>query len=342
MSSSGTGHMARNLSSTPYRPSIMFSINTNLEAPAQRPPPETEERLRKKTSIALEEVEPSFDPDRLSHVREADIESSPFGDSQCIDSQDSENEHTSGGEGESDHSTYTWRNGQAQDHGSHDDIRARGHIGSWERFDRHTADKEMNQPIEVVNPSNMDKEELVNLVNNLYKQIHDQQLEIGQSKKTQHYELTSQAHRKTPAELVNDTRTLRERVATWADRYFRHEGSILPTDTGKRVEALKVIVSEPEIYIKDGFLRTWLIQARLWDLLQHHIFDDDKDGGRKYYGHIWIGGRAKRTWLKDAVTKENERVDRDMRPLDDVLRPKGELPRFLASDFILKRAQLIS
>lgn len=189
---------------------------------------------------------------------------------------------------------------------------------------------EQAEQTEDIDASILKKEELVTLVNDL-------QLQLRQIKNTQRHQLTSKAHRKSSAELVNDTKSLRESVSTWADRYFRHE-NILAKDTGKRLDKLKVIVGEPEVYIKDSFLRTRLIQARLWDLLQYHIFDDDSKGERKYYGHIWTGGRAKRTWLKDAVTKENEQVDRDMRPLDDVLRPKGKLPS--TSDFALKRLKL--
>lgn len=335
MSSFGNRPGARKLSSIPpcSTRSKWAQLTRALEAPV-RSPSEAAEPLRRKTSIAIEEIEPSFDPGRLSHHynRNPDVEYTPFGDNNRVDSEDSENEHTSDEEEESGYSVVPSTIGQALDAGSHEDGLPREHGRSWERPERSIDDKEITPPAcppgiessqlaDEVDLSTLKQEELITLVNNL-------QSKLCAIKNMQRYELTNRARRKSPADLVNDTKALRENVSTWADRYFRHEG-ILSKDTGKRLETLKVIVDEPEVYIKDSFLRTRLIQARLWDLLQYHVFDDDRKGERKYYGHIWTGGRAKRTWLKDAVTKENEQVDRDMRPLDDVLRPKGKLFDYL-------------
>ncbi|KAE9984946.1 hypothetical protein BLS_000525 [Venturia inaequalis] len=278
-------------------------------------------------SVPENAVEPFFDPGHLSHHNSRSIDvKSPFRDDNRFNGEDSENEHTSDGEHDSRYSFDPSTDGQALDTGSHRGRLSREQTHKWERLLERSTDGKKTPPVlspgikppqqaEDLVPSKLKKEELVTLVKDL-------QLQLRQLKNIQGHPLTSRSQRKSPAEIVDDTKALRESVSTWADRYFRHE-SILSKDTGKRLDTLKVIVDEPEVYIKDSFLRTRLIQARLWDLLQHHIFDDDRKGERKYYGHIWTGGRAKRTWLKDAVTKENEQVDRDMRPLDDVLRPKA-------------------
>ncbi|TID26692.1 hypothetical protein E6O75_ATG01185 [Venturia nashicola] len=309
MSGTGNRSSARKLSKAPVR-----SV------------PEAAEPLRRKTSIAIEAIEPSFNPGRLSHhySRNIDVET-PFSDDNCVDSEGSENEHTSDGEHDSRYSIVPSTHGQAIDVGFLDKRLEREQGHTWERLEESREGNEASsvfpvgieatQQAEEIDPSDLKKEELITLVSDL-------QLQLRQLKNVQSHELVSKAQRKSSAELVNDAKALRETVSTWADRYFRHE-SILSKDTGKRLDTLKVIVDEPEVYIKDSFLRTRLIQARMWDLLQYHIFDDDRKGERKYYGHIWTGGRAKRTWLKDAVTKENEQVDRDMRPLDDVLRPEA-------------------
>lgn len=295
-------------------------------------------------SVPENAVEPFFDPGHLSHHNSRSIDvKSPFRDDNRFNGEDSENEHTSDGEHDSRYSFDPSTDGQALDTGSHRGRLSREQTHKWERLLERSTDGKKTPPVlspgikppqqaEDLVPSKLKKEELVTLVKDL-------QLQLRQLKNIQGHPLTSRSQRKSPAEIVDDTKALRESVSTWADRYFRHE-SILSKDTGKRLDTLKVIVDEPEVYIKDSFLRTRLIQARLWDLLQHHIFDDDRKGERKYYGHIWTGGRAKRTWLKDAVTKENEQVDRDMRPLDDVLRPKGKVPTFPTSDFLPKRSKL--
>lgn len=341
MSSSGNRPSPRKLSSTLFclaRPESSRLIQIS-EAPV-RSVSQTAEPFRRKTSIATENLEPPFDPGRLSHHHGRNIDvQTPFSDDNRLDSEDSENEHTSDGEHDSRISIVYSTDGRAPDVDSHDGRLSREQTHRWERLlERSTTPPvfplgiKPSQQAEEIDPSKLKKEELVTLVNDL-------QLQLRQLKNVPGYQVTSKAQRKSPADLVSDTKALRESVSTWADRYFRHE-SILSKDTGKRLDKLKVIVDEPEVYIKDGFLRTRLVQARLWDLLQYHIFDDDRKGERKYYGHIWTGGRAKRTWLKDAVTKENEQVDRDMRPLDDVLRPKGKVPTSPRSGFVLIRSKL--
>ncbi|QDS70836.1 hypothetical protein FKW77_005116 [Venturia effusa] len=307
MSNSGTRSGPRKLSKAPNR-----SLS------------ETAEPLLKKTFAATKQAEPSFVPSRrrLSHhyTRNIEADSTPFGDHNRLDSEDSENEHSSDEEHDPAYSIVPSTHRQAFDtvsrHGKFP--REHGHSSRRPGHGKETLPvsppgMEASDQFEEIDPSILKREELVTLVSNLQSQLR-------QFKSLQRHELAVTAQRRSPAELVNDTKTLRENVSTWADRYFRHDG-ILSKDTGKRLDSLKVIVEAPEVYIKDSFLRTRLIQARLWDLLQYHVFDDDNKGERKYYGHIWTGGRAKRTWLKDAVTKENEQVDRDMRPLDDVLRP---------------------
>lgn len=170
-------------------------------------------------------------------------------------------------------------------------------------------------------PLEMDKEELLQLVASLNTQVRDQQLQLEQIRSIQRHELTNRPRGSLHGDLVNNTRSLRTQIFLWTSTHIsRFEGSI---SAPKNMKQFRHIVNDPDAYINNEVHRSWLIQARLWDLLQYHIFDDDKNGDSKYYGYIWTGGRAKQTFLKRAVTQENERVDRDMRPLDAVLRPAG-------------------
>jgi len=295
---------------------------------SQESPSKPEESIRRKTSDALKRTTgQEFDPTRLSDGSEPthDAPLNPPYKDPFRDDQSSEDELMPVEEDVSDSSTTTSRGDESQGLEVFNDRIARRlpqrmavQSSSEATTAMFHADEDILQERLSVDPANLDKEQLVQFVNDLKTMVRNQQSQLDQIKSIEHHELTTNAQRIPHRELVDFTRSLREKIATWADRHFRYEGGIF-----KSIKQFEHIVSDPDTYIKDEILRTWLIQARLWDLLQYHIFDDDKKGNRKYYGYIWTGGRAKRTWLKDAVTKDNERVDRDMRPLDDVLRPKG-------------------
>jgi len=280
----------------------------------------------------MRKLSPPFHPGRLSnkYAHNADVEPThhdPFDDDAAPED-----------EYESDSSTSTPRGDQIQNLEDYDNKLVRGPLRTWERerperlagqifselttttFDGRMDTKQEWPETTPTDPSQMDKDQLLQLVMSLNTQIRDQHLQLDQIRNIQRHELTNRPQGLSHGNLVNDMRDLRTQILRWTETHSRYEGGI---SAPKNVKQFRHIVSDPDTYIKDEVYRSWLIQARLWDLLQRHIFEDDKNGDWKYYGYIWTGGRAKQTFLKKAVTKDNERVDRDMRPLDAVLRPPG-------------------
>lgn len=161
----------------------------------------------------------------------------------------------------------------------------------------------------------------------LQSKIQDQQLQLNQTRKALLQERTSKYQGLSDEDLVKRMEILREGVFQWSGAYFTYDGGRY--SRSKAQHRFRHLVSDYEAYLGSRELRPWLIQAHLWDLLQENIFEDRT----KYYGFVWAGGVARRRFY--TYTSSEERVSRNMLPLDTILKP-GSCSEF-TNTFLLVR-----
>jgi hypothetical protein len=77
--------------------------------------------------------------------------------------------------------------------------------------------------------------------------------------------------------------SLRSKIRQWAITYFGNEAGYVTRRAANRFQHL---TSDFAAYLDSRGFRPWLIQARLWDLLQLQIFDQSSP---RRYGYIWTG-----------------------------------------------------
>ena len=121
---------------------------------------------------------------------------------------------------------------------------------------------------------------------------------------------------------------LREGVFQWSGAYFAYDGGRY--SRSKALRRFRHLVSDYEAYVGSRELRPWLIQARLWDLLQENIFED----GTRCCCFVWAGGVARRRFY--TYTSSEERIGRNMLPLDAILKP-GSYPEFTNTPSLARR-----
>ncbi|OCL06399.1 hypothetical protein AOQ84DRAFT_365818 [Glonium stellatum] len=204
-----------------------------------------------------------------------------------------------------------------------DDGSADSGRGSFERFPSQLASsitattatgfRNASRAIDVTSTENLSPEELRQLVHRLQCRIQDQQLQLNQAKGVLLQEHTGRYQGLSDESLAKQMTALRAEIFEWSGAHFTHDGGNY--SKSKAVHRFRHLVSDHEAYLGSCVLRPWLIQARLWDLLQENIFGDD----RKYFGFIWACGIARRRFY--TVTSPHERISRNMLPLDVILKP---------------------
>ena len=123
-----------------------------------------------------------------------------------------------------------------------------------------------SQAVDTTPPENLSSEQLHQLVYRLQSKIQDQRLQLNQTRKALLQERTSKYQGLSDEDLVKRMKILREEVFQWSGAYFTYDGSRY--SRSKALHRFRHLVSDYEAYLGSCELRPWLIQARLWDLLQ--------------------------------------------------------------------------
>lgn len=295
---------------------------------AKSKPPD--ENVRRRTSAAILELSPIFDPEKfdreLNSQRAANgsrpSNEDPFQDPQNpklpIDlDEDTDDVSEQGQEDEQNHRLSL--NINKRD-GGVDGVRRNSgrYLGQLSDITTSTATdfRSASQAVDITPPENLSPEQLHQLVYRLQSKIQDQQLQLNQSRKALLQERTSKYQGLSDEDLVKRMKILREGVFQWSGAYFTYDGGRY--SRSKALHRFRHLVSDYEAYLGSRELRPWLIQARLWDLLQENIFEDRA----KYYGFVWAGGVARRRFY--TYTSSEERISRNMAPLDTILKPDTE------------------
>jgi hypothetical protein len=202
------------------------------------------------------------------------------------------------------------------------------YLGQFSDFTTTTATdfRSASQAVDTIPPEDLSPEELYQLVYRLQSKIQDQQLQLNETKEALRQERTNKYQGLSDEDLVKRMKILREGVFQWS-AYFTYDGGRY--SRSKAQHRFRHLVSDYEAYLGSRELRPWLIQARLWDLLQENIFEDR----RKYYGFVWAGGVARRRFY--TYTSSEECISRNMQPLDAILKP-GSYSEF-TNTFLLVR-----
>ena len=301
-----------------------------------------DENVRRRTSAAILELSPIFDPekfDRELNSQRVASGSRPSNEDPFQDPQDpklpidpDEDADDVSEQGQKDKQNHRLSSGINKHDGGVDGVRRNSgrYLGQLSNITASTATdfRSVSQAVDITPPENLSPEQLHQLVYRLQSKIQDQQLQLNQARKALLQERTSKYQGLSDEDLVKRMKILREGVFQWSGAYFTCDGG--KYSRHKALHRFRHLVSDHEAYLGSRELRPWLIQARLWDLLQENIFEDRT----KYYGFVWAGGVAKRRFY--TYTSSEERVSRNMRPLDDILKP-GSCPEFTNTPLFTRR-----
>lgn len=306
---------------------------------AKSKPPD--ENVRRRTSAAILEISPIFDPekfDRELNSQRAANGSRPSNEDPFQDPQDpklpidpDEDADDVPEQGRGDEQNHRLSSNINKHNGGVDGVRRNSgrYLGQLSDITTTTATdfRSASQAVDITPPENLSPEQLHQLVYRLQSKIQDQQLQLNQTRKALLQERTSKYQGLSDEDLVKRMKILREGVFQWSGAYFTYDGGRY--SRSKAQHRFRHLVSDYEAYLGSRELRPWLIQAHLWDLLQENIFEDRT----KYYGFVWAGGVARRRFY--TYTSSEERVSRNMLPLDTILKP-GSCSEF-TNTFLLVR-----
>lgn len=167
------------------------------------------------------------------------------------------------------------------------------------------------QEVDFAEPKSLSHEQLVKLVHRLRSELQSQKLLLNHNRQLLLQQATSKHPGLSDDVIAKRMSFLRNEVFQWASNFFYASvtfGDTSAQDFGHLSRNYKVYLASPS-------LRPWLIQARLWDMLQENIFEDKS----KYYGYVWAGGITKRRFYN--FTRNGELIGRNMESLDALLSP---------------------
>lgn len=273
------------------------------------------ENVRRRTSDAPLELSPTFDPKMPDRGLRPQGAADPFEDpqdSQLPTDEDADDVSKQGQEDEQNHKLSSDINTHD---GGVDGVRRNSgrYFGQFsdDQFSDITTTtatdfQSASQAVDITPPENLSPEQLHQLVYRLRSKIQETRKALLQ-------ERTSKYQGLSDGDLVKRMKILREGIFQWSGAYFTYDGSRYSRSRARH--RFRHLVSDYGAYLGSHELRPWLIQARLWDLLQENIFEDRT----KYYGFVWAGGVARRRFY--TYTSSKERISRNMQPLDAILKP---------------------
>ena len=164
------------------------------------------------------------------------------------------------------------------------------------RIPVHVTSDVASTTIESLAPEGLNEEQLIQKVHHLQEQLAAGRQELERTKYELGLERSKRANYLDDKYFSSAVLSLRSKIRQWATAHFENQAGYV---TRRAANHFKHLTSNFTAYLQSKEHRPWLIQARLWDLLQLRIFDQSSP---KRHGYIWTG-RAKSQQL-DTTLRE--------------------------------------
>lgn len=160
---------------------------------------------------------------------------------------------------------------------------AREKYGGSDRITIHVASDILSTTIKSPLPRGLTKDQLLQELQRLQEQLAAGMQELERTKFDLVLERAKRPNNFDDDYFCDAAISLRSKIRQWAIAYFENEAGYVTRRAANRFQHL---TSDFAAYLDSREFRPWLIQARLWDLLQLQIFDQSSP---RRYGYIWTG-----------------------------------------------------
>lgn len=160
---------------------------------------------------------------------------------------------------------------------------AREKYGGSDRITIHVASDIPSTTIKSPLPRGLTEDQLLRELQRLQEQLAAGMQELERTKYDLVLERAKRPNNFDDYYFSNAAISLRSKIRQWAITYFGNEAGYVTRRAANRFQHL---TSDFAAYLDSRGFRPWLIQARLWDLLQLQIFDQSSP---RRYGYIWTG-----------------------------------------------------
>lgn len=160
---------------------------------------------------------------------------------------------------------------------------AREKYGGSDRITIHVASDIPSTTIKSPLPRGLTEDQLLQELQRLQEQLAAGMQELERTKYDLVLERAKRPNNFDDYYFSDAAISLRSKIRQWAITYFGNEAGYVTRRAANRFQHL---TSDFAAYLDSRGFRPWLIQARLWDLLQLQIFDQSSP---RRYGYIWTG-----------------------------------------------------